>query len=368
MPTSRPTPVSSLLTRSVWRGLNVTLLCALGSCALPAFAGAQQTKSIPLLSELPIVGKLFLHQQALPADVPARSLIVNVEAKGATLGVLVDMLMDQAHASYTLESSLASLPTGNVKLRKVPFSIALDTILNMSHGKATYRLENGIYQIIEREAAEAGNAEANAPKTTTQPEKEGGSDPTITPDSGARTKAGDVGERRINLDVTNADLSSVLNQIAKQAKITITIDPNLLSHSQPVTAHLHNISLSEAMDMLLKTFTKSATYRIGNGGLIIVPKAPSDSPDMPVQTDPLTTSATLVSLDAEKIDLYAMLKLLFAQVKVNYTLDPNLRNILVTAHVHNLPFGTVLEMLLKGTGKPLTYHVENGMWSIVPKM
>ena len=40
--------------RRMRRGLNVTLLCALGSCALPAFAGAQQTKCVPLLSELPI--------------------------------------------------------------------------------------------------------------------------------------------------------------------------------------------------------------------------------------------------------------------------------------------------------------------------
>ena len=276
MQITRPLLAHSLSARRMRHGLNVALLCALGSCALPAFAGAQQTKSVPVLSSLPIMGKLFL-KQAVPVEGTAE-LRVSVEAKGVTLGTVVDLLMDQAHASYTLDASLALLPTGNVKLRKVPFSIALETILKMSHGRATYRVENGIYSIVEREPAPAESVEANPPKTTKETPKEDGPAATATPDGTARPK-----------------------------------------------------------------------------------------PDGAAETLPTAVASTLVTVDANKSDLYSVLKLVFAQVKANYSLGPNLRNIPVTIHIRKLPFSTALDMLLKETGKPLTYRVENGIWSIVPK-
>ncbi len=73
-----------------------------------------------------------------------------------------------------------------------------------------------------------------------------------------------------------------------------------------------------------------------------------------------------IKLDLENADLYTALKLLFAQTKSQYTLDPSLRNIFVTVHISQ-PFRNALETLLRASGQPLTYKVENEVYSIVPK-
>ena len=354
MQMSRHMPAPSPLARRMRRGLNAALLCAVGSCALPGFAGAQQARTIPLL------GKLFLKQD-VPVAPAADELRVSIEAKGATLGTVVDLLMDQAHASYTLDSRLAALPAGNVKLRKVSFSTALEIILKMSHGKATYIRENGIYRVVERETADAESAD-NAPKTTKQTPKEDSPASAVMPDGTIRMSTGT--ESSFNIQADNASLGSVLKMLARHAKVSITIDPSLLN--VPLTASLRNVPFRVALDTVLKASVRPATYRVENGVYNIIPKS-EEAPEGGAQGD-VTMAATLINLDADKTDLYSTLKLLFAQVKVNYTLDPALRSIPVTVHIHQVPFGMALEMLLKGTSKPLTYRVENGMWSIVPKM
>ena len=76
-----------------------------------------------------------------------------------------------------------------------------------------------------------------------------------------------------------------------------------------------------------------------------------------------------IKLDLENTDLYSALKLLFAQIKANYTLDPGLRQLPVTAHLTNIPFRIALDTLLRSVNSPvpLTYKVESGVYSILEK-
>jgi len=76
-----------------------------------------------------------------------------------------------------------------------------------------------------------------------------------------------------------------------------------------------------------------------------------------------------IKLDLENADLYSALKLLFAQIKANYTLDPSLRQLPVTAHLSNVPFRIALDTLLRSVNSPvpLTYKVESGIYSILEK-
>ena len=76
-----------------------------------------------------------------------------------------------------------------------------------------------------------------------------------------------------------------------------------------------------------------------------------------------------IKLDLENTDLYSALKLLFAQIKANYTLDPSLRQIPVTAHLNGIPFRIALDQILRGANSPvpLTYRVESGIYTIVEK-
>ena len=81
---------------------------------------------------------------------------------------------------------------------------------------------------------------------------------------------------------------------------------------------------------------------------------------------------TINRLDLENVDLYTAFTLLFTQAKVSYTLDPVLRTRSVSIHLRNAtPFRLVLEALLRQStaeGLPLTYTVQDGIYSIVPKI
>ena len=81
---------------------------------------------------------------------------------------------------------------------------------------------------------------------------------------------------------------------------------------------------------------------------------------------------TISRLDLENVDLYTAFTLLFTQAKVSYTLDPVLRTRSVSIHLRTAtPFRLVLEALLRQStaeGLPLTYTVQDGIYSIVPKV
>ena len=95
-------------------------LCALSLCALPQYAHAQQANSVPVLSRLPIVGKLYRVEPKTPAQPKmvggqdAGSLLVSLEARSATLDEVLATLMDQAHLSYTLNPTLEKVHVGSL--------------------------------------------------------------------------------------------------------------------------------------------------------------------------------------------------------------------------------------------------------------
>jgi hypothetical protein len=91
-----------------------------------------------------------------------------------------------------------------------------------------------------------------------------------------------------------------------------------------------------------------------------------DDSNNPKQADDAANKK--IDLDLESTNLYYGLKLLFSQVKANFTIDESLKSLTVTAHLTQVPFRIALETLLKSTSTPLTYKVENGIYSVVPKV
>ncbi|MCW3055696.1 MAG: hypothetical protein JWN14_4866, partial [Chthonomonadales bacterium] len=69
----------------------------------------------------------------------------------------------------------------------------------------------------------------------------------------------------------------------------------------------------------------------------------------------------------EQTNLYSALKLLFSHINANYFLDPSLKNSEVSVHLHDIPFKTVLDTLVKSTGLPITWKFEDNIYRIVPK-
>jgi len=79
----------------------------------------------------------------------------------------------------------------------------------------------------------------------------------------------------------------------------------------------------------------------------------------PPEQDPL------VSLDVKNVTLHRSLKLLCEQVKVDYTLPPDLRRGKVSMKLRQ-PFRVALTTLLNASGFPLIYSQENNVISIIP--
>jgi len=80
------------------------------------------------------------------------------------------------------------------------------------------------------------------------------------------------------------------------------------------------------------------------------------------------TAFKKIDLDLESTNLFYALKLLFSQVKANFTIDESLKALTVTAHLSQVPFRVALDTLLKSTGTPLTYKAENGIYTVIPKV
>ncbi len=73
---------------------------------------------------------------------------------------------------------------------------------------------------------------------------------------------------------------------------------------------------------------------------------------------------TPISLNTEGATLYSALKSLFQQAKADFTIVDSLKTIPVTVHL-NQPFRIALENLLKATGQPITYTVDNGVYHVI---
>ncbi|MCW3094709.1 MAG: antirepressor regulating drug resistance protein [Chthonomonadaceae bacterium] len=73
-----------------------------------------------------------------------------------------------------------------------------------------------------------------------------------------------------------------------------------------------------------------------------------------------------ISLELQDADIRVALQQIFNAAKVSYTVDPSVKGT-VTASFSEIPLQTVLEMLLKYAPAPLTYRLENGVYSILPR-
>jgi len=102
--------------------------------------------------------------------------------------------------------------------------------------------------------------------------------------------------------------------------------------------------------------------------LLMVPgaaRAQDNTP--PPASDANDPTMKKVSLELEQTNLYSALKLLFGHINANYFLDPSLKSAEVSVHLHDIPFKTVLDTLVKSTGLPITWKFEDNIYRIVPK-
>ncbi len=281
------------------RGLPLALLCAAGAGSLPIAAHAQQTRFVPVLSGLPVAGRMFVLRQDAPVPVvlppkasdapvpvvlpanapvmPSGGVLVSIDAKSASLATLVDLLMEQAHASYTLSQKLTNAPIGNVKLRRVPLRVALDAILNMSEVPVMYRVENGIYRIMPKVETDGAGAHAAAPTGL----RGGGSDSpevyipkvyveinTVGPGVG-----GGVADPVFTISARDVSLYDALRELFGKSHMSLSVTD--MTRHNLVTIDLHDQPLRDVVDALIKASGQAFSYRVVNGVYDIYYKQPT---------------------------------------------------------------------------------------------
>ncbi len=102
-----------------------------------------------------------------------------------------------------------------------------------------------------------------------------------------------------------------------------------------------------------------------SASLMAVPgmASPDDTKKSPVPLD--TFLGTPITMEIQNEDLYSVLRDVFSQQKVNYTIDPSLKRVVVSAKLQNVPFQEALKSVLKASNMPFAYRVQDGVYSIV---
>jgi len=106
-------------------------------------------------------------------------------------------------------------------------------------------------------------------------------------------------------------------------------------------------------------------------GLLAMPlcaHAQDATPGSDPSTSP-TASEQKVTLKLENASLFYALKLLFAQIKADYSIDESLKQIPVNISLTKVSFRIALEQVLKASSLPLTYSITPGtnIYTIIEK-
>lgn len=94
----------------------------------------------------------------------------------------------------------------------------------------------------------------------------------------------DILAKHVSVDAEDATLTSVLTTLMKSAGANYTLDNSLRAVS--ITAHLHNLRLDITLDILLRSSTPAAIYRVEEGvyRFLLKPETPAPTP---LETNPL---------------------------------------------------------------------------------
>jgi hypothetical protein len=162
----------------------------------------------------------------------------------------------------------------------------------------------------------------------------------------------------VSVDVKRTSLLTVLDLLMKQADANYTLDSHLQDASIGAV-RLKNVPLLTAMSAVLRASNSPATYRIENSIIAIVSKS-----EEPVAAGVTESNGDRLSVEMDHASLHQALKEIFASAHADFSLEQSVTDTPVTIHVHDQPFRVVLDTILRAAATPLSYRVENGVYTI----
>jgi len=177
-----------------------------------------------------------------------------VDVQNLSLPAAISAFMKQAHGDYILDRDLGSGSTSLVtmNLTSVPFPAALESLIQASSVPISYRIESGatgaqVYHFMSKAKADhRDDILSGKIKFTDESLQNGGS----------------LAEKNVSLDVDNVYLSHALKVLMDRFPIRYEIDRSV--EDGPITSHMENIPLSNALTILIKASGQSIEYHFQN--------------------------------------------------------------------------------------------------------
>lgn len=312
---------------------------------IPSVSFNQVTRTMALKSITRVSGAVYRIEgntivvTAKPGTASPWAKHVSVDAHDAPLGTVLSEMFKSTGLSFAVDSGVANLVVKSVKLTDVAFSEALYKVLNGAG--ATYNGTQGVVQIVPKSLPAAQNNPAKPEAKETSP-----TNITVTDIA----DNADPWLKRVNVDMKNALLANAVEELVKGRSINFAVDM-YAGHLIVKSLELTDVTLREALDRVVND--AGAVYRIDNGIVIIESKSA------------LADQKQLISLNLKDMSLSKVIEELFKVMGLNYTIDPDIKELRVTATLANVPFDKALDSLLSATG--LTYSIDNGVYHISSK-
>lgn len=164
-------------------------------------------------------------------------------------------------------------------------------------------------------------------------------------------------EKLFTLDLKDTPLRQALENLFNNAKVQYSIESEV---SGFVTVRAKDLSLENALKLLLRTSSTSVTYtREGNLYKVIAGTAAGGG-------NPNAGNPSLITIDLRNAPLRSALEQIFATARQQYILDPQVDG-LVTMKIENQPLPMAVSLLLRASGKPLTYRQAQGVYIVEPR-
>jgi len=263
---------------------------------------------------------------------------------------------------YGKSFSISPDVVGSISLfaHNVTFDQALQNMAKQVN--ARFKIDDGIYVITGR------SLEASGQPMSPRPGEIYGSVSSGRMNLSATSGAHD----RMQLKLEKADVREALRKVCEMAHVSYAIDPLVQGE---VTLDLKNVTFESSLQNILHQV--DATYLVENGVYIIgkrinqrigVPGSPDRRPFDPTLPPGFQRGTTAsgsreqLQLDANQADVRQILRKVFQNANVSYSIAPEVQGI-VTISLRNVTLEVALQNILRQVDA--TYRVESGVFEII---
>jgi type IV pilus assembly protein PilQ len=168
----------------------------------------------------------------------------------------------------------------------------------------------------------------------------------------------------VQLNVSGLPLSELVNSVALENNLNISIDPSL---SQAISYNFFDAQVKDVLVFLYANF--EVEYQFVGSILSIRKRAPKkEAPVVKIEKPVSVTynpSNEFLSVDLKNDSLYKVVQEITTQSGKNVVIAPEIRDKQISAYFLNRPFDQVFDMLAKANGLE-TKKDENGFYYIFP--